>query len=851
MNFRKLSIAVLFLTTSGTVLYAQETKKDTAKSEKKIEGVVITGSTKKGAESNIISLQKKSVEVIERVGSAQLTKQGVGDAATAVTKATGTQKQESSGQIFVRGLGDRYNSTTMNGLPIPSNDPLYKNIDLGIVKTDMIDYLSLEKVYTPRIWGDMAGANVDIVSKVYTGKPYFKVNLGSSVNFNAIQKNNFYLQDGPNFFGTDIIKKPSNASVASAGYVFKTSWQNKEQNNPFASSLGIDFGTNFKVGSTGKLSIFGYAAFDNDYGYVKGIAGGAYDGQNTPLKIYNNAEEYRYLTNSTGLLNLNYKLNSNHNINFTTNYIHTTDQKLGNYQGYNRDYYDNDPLQERYVTNLRRATYKVNDLFVNQLRGEHTLSEPLKLSWNLGYNRLESKRPDRQQNVTIFDKQMNTSFFASSNPGANNRYFDNLIENDYVGDIHADYKFSENAKLTLGYSGRYKDSDFRATQYNFRIKLNQGSYFVDPNNYDTFFNPLNYQIGAFDIVTFRGDVKFDPATALIPQFFTSEIFNNAGYVNFDYKFNEKLTAQIGVRYDNLSQKMTYNTALLSNGGNLDKNYSKILPSLNVKYALNDFNNFRLSASKTYTTPLLLEMAPFEYEDIDESSLGNKDVYPSDNYNLDLKWEWFPKKNEVISITAFGKYIKNPISRITIASSSNVVSFANVGESARVFGAEIEFRKDLYTKGNSRVYTFLNATYLNTEQDLDSEKLSKENTYVSGNFLKDKEKMQGASDFLANVNLGWETKWRTGNLDLVVAYSYIGDNIYSLGFEKRGNMVDKAINTLDATARFKFNNGFGISLQGKNLINPTIKRVQDNEGTELIAKQYKRGIGLGLGVSYEF
>jgi hypothetical protein len=65
------------------------------------------------------------------------------------------------------------------------------------------------------------------------------------------------------------------------------------------------------------------------------------------------------------------------------------------------------------------------------------------------------------------------------------------------------------------------------------------------------------------------------------------------------------------------------------------------------------------------------------------------------------------------------------------------------------------------------------------------------------------------------------------------------------------MVDKAINTLDATARFKFNNGLGISLQGKNLINPTIKRIQDNEGTELVSKEYKRGIGLGLGVSYEF
>ncbi len=850
MNFRKLSIAVLFLTTSGTVLYAQETKNDTVKKEKKIEGVVIQGTTKKGAEANIISLQKKSVEVIERVGSAQLAKQGVGDAATAVTKATGTQKQESSGQIFVRGLGDRYNSTTMNNLPIPSNDPLYKNLDLGIVKTDMIDYLSLEKVYTPRVWGDMAGANVDIVSKVYTGKPYFKVNLGSSVNFNAIQKDHFYLQDGPNFFGTNIIKKPSNAVVSSGAYPFKTSWQNQEKNTPFNSSLGIDFGTNFKIGSQGRLSIFGYGAFDNDYYYFKGVAGGAFDGQNTALKLYNDAEEYRYLTNTTGLLNVNYKINSNHNINFTTNYIHTTDQKLGNYKGYNRDYYDNDPLQERYVTNLRRATYKVNDLFVNQLRGEHTLSEPLKVSWNLGFNRLESKRPDRQQNVTIFDKQTNSSFFASSNPGANNRYYDNLIENDYVGDIHADYKFSDNAKLTLGYSGRYKDSDFRATQYNFRIKSSQGN-FVDPNNYDSFFNPLNYQIGLFELVTFRGDVKYDPATALIPQFFTSEILNNAGYLNFDYKFNEKLTAQIGVRYDNLSQKMTYNTALISNGGKLDKEYSKILPALNVKYALDDFNNFRFSASKTYTTPLLLEMAPFEYEDIDESSLGNKDVYPSDNYNVDLKWEWFPKKNEVISVTAFGKYIKNPISRITIASSSNVVSFANVGESARIFGAEIEFRKDLYSAGNSRFYTFLNATYLHTEQDLDSQKLIRENTYVSGNFLKTKEKMQGASDFLANVNLGWENKMKNGSLDVVLAYSYIGDNIYSLGFEKRGNLVDKAINTLDGTVRFKFNNGLGLSLQGKNLINPTIRRIQDNETKELTTREYKRGVNLGLGVSYEF
>src|SRR5450830_174104 len=100
MRFTKLSIAVLFLTCSASA-YAQETKSDYAKTEKRLEGVTIKGNVKKSSESNIISIQRKSVEVIERVGAAQLEKQGVGDVATAVTKATGTQKQEGSGQIFV------------------------------------------------------------------------------------------------------------------------------------------------------------------------------------------------------------------------------------------------------------------------------------------------------------------------------------------------------------------------------------------------------------------------------------------------------------------------------------------------------------------------------------------------------------------------------------------------------------------------------------------------------------------------------------------------------------------------------------------------------------------------------
>lgn len=847
MNLTKISIAALFLSATFTGLHAQ-VKTDSANREKKIEGVQLRGSVKKGAESNIISLQKKSVEVIERVGAVQLEKQGVGDVAVAVTKATGAQKQEGSGQVFIRGLGDRSNSTTINGLAVPSNDPIYKNIDLSIIKTDMIDFVGLEKVYNPKLWGDMSGANVDIVTKVYTGKPYFKVNLSSSVNLNAVKKNHFYLHDGLDYFGYKMLDKPKNAAIVNQGFAFTTSAKDKEILNPINSAFGVDFGRNFNIGE-GRLSLFGYGAFENDYQYTKGITGASYDADGSPLRIFDNAEEFSYDTNSTAVLNLNYRLNGNHTLNLSSNYIHTTEQKLGEYAGFDRNYLD-DPQRTEGYTMLRRGTNKINDLAITQLRGEHTITTPLKLYWNLGYNFLKSARPDRQQNASIFLNNTQQNYFASSNPGANHRYFDRLFEHDYVGNIYADYMVNENLKLTFGYNGRYKDSDFRATQYNFRPLQRIA---VDASNYDSYFNLNNYRSGNFfDIVTFRGDIRSNPANALIPQYYQSNVFNNAGYANIEYKFSDSFTGQLGVRYDNLQQEIEFNTAIFSNGGKVIKDYSKILPALNLKYALNDQHNLRFSASKTYTTPLLLEIAPYEYEDIDELSYGNIDIYPSDNYNVDLKWEWFAKRNEVISLTAFGKYIQNPIARVTAASSANTTSFVNVGDTGTVYGVEFEARKDLFSVNGSRFYAFVNATYLNTNQELDREKVARENTTVSINPIRTEDKMTGASDLLANANLGWERKWGDKNtMDFVVSYSYLSDNVYALGYERRGNLVDKSINVLDAVARFSFGNGIGFSLSGKNLLNPTFKRVQDNENAEYVVKEYKAGARIGAGVSYTF
>jgi hypothetical protein len=80
-----------------------------------LKEVVIEVQVNKEKESALLQDQQKAVEIKQSIGAQELSRKGVSDVATAVTKTTGITKQEGSGNIFVRGLGDRYNSTTMNG----------------------------------------------------------------------------------------------------------------------------------------------------------------------------------------------------------------------------------------------------------------------------------------------------------------------------------------------------------------------------------------------------------------------------------------------------------------------------------------------------------------------------------------------------------------------------------------------------------------------------------------------------------------------------------------------------------------------------------------------------------------
>ena len=810
-----------------------------------LKDVVIQNTVSREKESALLLEQKKAVEIKQSIGAQEMSRKGVSDVATAVTKTSGITKQEGSGNIFVRGLGDRYNSTTMNGLPIPSNDPEKKNLNLEIFSTDIVESVSIDKVYSSKLFGDFSGGNVDIISKDYKGNGFLKLDISSKANTNAIADDNFKLQKGYNSFGFGTATIPNNPLNS---YGFNT--LQLESKNPIAGSFGISGGKNFEVGSVGKLNVFATANFSSEYNSITDGSIKSINGTGVANKDFKDFTSMSYSTNFTGMANVGYKINANHKLSFNSVFINTSSLSKEDYEGY---FVDGGDDGNGFV---RRNKYDKNTLWINQLLGDHKLTERSKLNWGVSYNTITGDQPDRTQNIL---NKYDFGYVLLGQSAANNhRYFQKLDETEIATNLSVDYKFNKNSegdyngKFTLGYSAKIKKRDFEATQFNFKPSNSNAGDIVDINNLDLFFNQQNYDNNFFEISTFRGNSNAPGATN--PQFYKGNLFVNGGYLNTEYKFN-KLTAVLGLRGEYLLQKVEWNTSLAPAGGDDELDKIAFLPSLTMKYELNEKQNLRFGFSKTYTLPQFKERALFIYEEVNETKIGNPNLYESDDYNLDLKWEMFPKSEELISVTAFGKYILNPINEVTIVSSTNDISYVNTGDYGYVAGGEVEYRKLLFNfkDGNAkRLSAGINASYLYSNQELNSTKVIKETDY-NVSFTNKESKLTGASDLLLNADISFLSEWnnKESNLNSTIAFTYFSDRVYSIGTNDRGNQIDKAFGSLDFITRVKVNKNLGLGFVAKNLLNPSINRVQENNTGDINVLSYKKGMALSLNMNYQF
>lgn len=822
----------------------------------KLEDVVIETVVNREKETTLLLEQKNAMEMKQAIGAQEIARKGINDAAGAVLKTSGIAKQEGINNVFVRGLGDRYNSTTLNGLPLPSEDPVYKNISLEFFGSNIIKSININKTFGAGLYGDVAGANIDIASKELDTKSIFAITAKTGVNTNAIGESNFAVADGAyNYFGS--LKDGRNFPISNLQqYDFKSNIKPTSVNSPVNSGFNVVGGHKFDFSGNRSLSLFGVANNTSNYSFQKGSL--AQPTANTGFTQRDmSVQKYQYDASQTFLGNIKYRFEKG-SVAVNSIYIHDNSQYVANYFGYDSGINGNQELPGSQKSIIVRQQNNVNNLFSNQALADYKFSDKLKATAGVVYSTIRGTEPDRKNNEYLYNDGTGTYQQSNDSPADNHRFFSTLDENDFGARAELNYTFNPEANnptvLTVG--GNYRDTDrtFNFIQYNFDF---QNPVNVDPNHPDAVFNQQNLTLGqsngGYDLITDQGNLK--------PLYYIGKRNIGAGFARIVHSFSEKLTAQVGVRYENLQQNVIWHTNISSSVGdatvkpsNIDKNY--LLPSLNLKYNFTEKHVLRFAASETYTVPQFKEVAPFNYVDINSSEYGNPYLKPSTAYNIDLKYDFYPSKKELFSIGGYYKYIKDPISRVQVASAAVDYSYVNT-EKAFVTGVEIEAKKMLYSvESDTRTNDLslgLNASYLYSEQtqnDTSADELTVQ-------FTHDKGKMQGATPLLINADLSYNTSTENTGLVSTLVLNYFHDQVYTVGTFGRENNIEKAIPTLDFVNRFDIKKyKLGISLSAMNILNPRYRVTLDTKDqangavTASPISSFRKGMSFSVGISWQ-
>ncbi|GHA44669.1 collagen-binding protein [Salinimicrobium marinum] len=818
-----------------------------------LDEVVISTVSRRDSEVALLLEQKSAVDIKESIGAQQLARIGVSDVATATTKISGVTTSEASGDLFVRGLGDRYLYTTMNGLPIPSDDVERKNIDLGLFSTSIIQNVSISKTYSAENSADQASGTIDITSRALAGISEFAIGIRSGINTNAIEQfDNFKVS--PNQY--DVNFGFYDQTVSTENAIKEQGWDPTTSSFPvnrrYALTAGTKFGDNLRLLFTGLQS----TSFEYNEGIFREFR------NNNLYDYFSDVEIFKKVDNTTGLLDLEYNLNHNHRIKATSLFVNKlTDEVYESGRNAEGVVFEETSPAENLNQFIRDQNIKQTRLWINQLHGFHDFSEKNELEWAVGYNRVNADEPNRIRNEVNIDGEdfVQLGRMGGFQQRKSSQKIDDSEINAFLKDRFTflkDEDLNKNIFIESGGNFRNKQRDFVSrffgvTERNYNT--------VNPSSIDNLseaFLPEN-----FDNLRFR---------SLSPDEYQASLQSYGGFANFNFGTG-KWNFNLGARYqkDELEVDFEVNNYPSTLPQFANKSYDNIYPSVNLRYSPNENSNIRLAASKTITLPEFKEIAPFEYvSQTGQITRGNPDLEASRNLNLDLKYEFFPSAGQLISLTGFYKKIDDPINRVQDRGAAGVFSYFNAGEEANVYGIELETKLEVIENDNPAGFDFevgFNASRMWHEQDL-------KDVYRGEAFIrtfqynnKTEIGLQGASDWIFNGSLNFSTESHNPFRASIVG-NYASEKIFALGAPEvqtqtevfyNDEIIEKGFVTLDVIMSQDFGAHWGLQFRGQNLLNPEIERIQNIrpsstgvENTQTV-RSYTRGAVLSLGINYTF
>lgn len=792
-----------------------------------LQEVEVVAKANRESENILLLEQKRALVATQAVGAKEMSRKGVSNAEAAVAQVSGISKQEGVKNVFVRGLGDRYNTTLLNGFPIPSEDPEYKNIALEFFGSEIIQHIGVNKVFRGSTIGDVGGAVIDIQSKELFGDQALQVN--ASGGFHAkLLSHDFLQQDGSSYLGFADTKQPAERT-----FNFPNSLDPKTIKTPFNHSYGISGGKSFRLGEArNPLSFFIVASNAVNHSYSKATERNMIDKGTISQEMA--GDRYTKDISQLVLANVDYGINRLHSLSYHFMMLHANNQYVREYTGKNVYKYE-DSNDER-MGFLRRQQANDNLLLTHQLISDWTVSPAIDLNVGFAYNKIKGTEPDRRENNLSRQREGENIWYDFTSGDSQSRFFSELKEDDYNVKAALTYKLDQSPEginaLSVGYNGRFVKDRFEAIEYNYQ-QLQNKHYQLESLIMSNEFNQANYEKGLFGM----RDVYQN--TYQVTKYIHS------GYLEGTFRLSSQLTANAGMKLDNVDLTVKQNQDINAEKGKLKKTY--YLPSLNLKYELNSKHSLRLGLSKTYTLPQSKEISPYLYVNVSYSSQGNPKLIPSDNYNADLKWEFYPSSSELISLTGFYKIVKNPIGRVDIGNSARLLTYDNIGNSANVVGVEMELRKNLFNQTNAagskinRLSYGLNASYIHTKVELN----------ILNTTKRDSE-LEGAAPVIINSDLSYSYINQGKELTTSFVLNYFSDRIHTLGTRGLNDTMEEAVATFDFVTSYKVNRNLTLKLKVMNMLNPyyRLTRESNDKSQNVTLIEYKDGTSFSLGVSYD-
>jgi hypothetical protein len=832
-----------------------------AKAPKGMKEVTIKATLKKENLSSLLVQQKNLATISDGISAESIRRTPDRNTSDVLKRVSGVSINEGKFAV-VRGLPDRYNMAMLNGMVLPSTEADRKAFSFDMFPSSLLDNITILKAATPDMQGDFAGGVIDLNTKDIPTENYLTVQLGSGMNtLGTFKPYNDSKNGKKDWLGFDdgSRKLPSSFPVTDSFYSttftrqqkidaskeVSNNWEIKKRNSMMPNrNVQVVGGYSHTFKNNNVFGVIGAISYNRTQ-RINYIERNDYELSPIPVFTYSDTVA-RDNVLAGALLNMGYRINSNHKITFRNTFNVNSEDATINRFGDNK-------INEQFIK-ATSAQFTSNTLMVNQLSGEHVFTKrKIKLQWTGAYNNIVRNTPDlRKTYYSINYANPDDSTYTANvpmgkaSPNFAGKFYSTLNENVYNGKVDFTVPFTiQNVAQSVKVGGfiQNKNRDFSARVLGYVISniSKFDSKLLDLPE-EKIFDQANMSDNGF---------RLDDITQPTDKYTASSDLH-AGYIMFDNKFLKKMRAVWGVRYEGFSQELK--TKNNKETVSIQHEFKSILPSLNLTYALNKKTNIRFCASKTLSRPEFREMSRFAFYDFNSNAViqGNDSLVQASIQNYDLRYEIYPGKGELFSFSLFYKRFDKPVEQVFISqgAGSRLRYFQN-GNYANDYGAELEFRKSLsFINENeksiwSNISLFGNVAIIKSIVKLDD---------VSAEATSERP-LQGQSPYL--INVGASFNHAATGITSTLLYNRIGKRLSEVGNYSYPDIYENARDVIDFQLSKKVFNKLDIRLNFTDLLHQPFLFYQNNDEntnytkTDNIIQKTTVGSSIGLSLAYKF